>query len=344
MTGTFSCHRFSCHLKTNHDDILSFLCAFAALRLCVGTLNPSWLLVNPPTDVSALDSPNLCLGTCRRAIGDGRIPLSRGTDLCQGNVSPKRERRGAMAVRSLLVMAGIVALVFAGPIACSKNERRNDDRGNGASFAIKPDKKLAVTPFVQRNDGQGNGSSAAIKPDKNLAVAPFAQLNDDQKSRMLAVVQGNNEFAANLYGRLKDKIAGNLFFSPYSISAALAMTYAGAAGETQKQMAEVLHFTVPEQELHEAMARLRSSLLADNTKGYEIRVANRLWGQQGYKFLPEFLQTTRNYYGAELEIVDFVRNTNRLARRSTNGSRGKRRRRSKISWLPACSISKPVWC
>jgi hypothetical protein len=70
---------------------------------------------------------------------------------------------GAMAVRSLLVLGGIVALVFAGPIACSKNERRNDD--------------------------QGNGTSAAIKPDKEFAVVPFAQLNGDQKSRMLTVVQ-----------------------------------------------------------------------------------------------------------------------------------------------------------
>ena len=124
-----------------------------------------------------------------------------------------------------------------------------------------------------------------------------------------AVVKGNNEFATDLYGRLKDKTSGNLFFSPYSISTALAMTYAGAAGETQKQMAEVLHFTVPEPELHEAMARLRSSLLADKKKGYELRVANRLWGQKGYEFLPEFLQTTRKYYGAELGVLDFAKNT-----------------------------------
>ena len=83
---------------------------------------------------------------------------------------------------------------------------------------------------------------------------------------MSTVVNGNNQFATNLYAQLKGKTSENLFFSPHSISAALAMTYAGAAGETQKQMAEVLHFTVPESQLHEAMARLRSSLLADTKK------------------------------------------------------------------------------
>jgi serpin B len=135
---------------------------------------------------------------------------------------------------------------------------------------------------------------------------------------MSAVVDGNNRFATGLYARLKDKTSGNLFFSPYSISTALAMTYAGAAGETQKQMAEVLHITVPESELHQAMARLRENLLADKKKGYQLRVANRLWGQKGYEFLPEFLQTTRKDYGAELGVLDFAQATE-TARREING-------------------------
>jgi serpin B len=133
-----------------------------------------------------------------------------------------------------------------------------------------------------------------------------------------AVVTGNNHSATDLYARLRDKTSGNLFFSPYSVSAALAMTYAGAAGETQKQMAEVLHFTVPEQDLHQAMAHVRESLMADKKKGYQLRVANRLWGQKGYEFLPDFLQTTRKYYGADLGVVDFSQNTE-AARQEING-------------------------
>jgi len=147
-----------------------------------------------------------------------------------------------------------------------------------------------------------------------LAVEPPRghQLKD---ATMSTVVKGNNEFATDLYGRLKGQTSGNLFFSPYSISAALAITYAGAAGETQKQMAGVLHFTVPESELNQAMARLREALRAD--KGYQLRVANRLWGQKGYEFLTEFLQTTKKYYGAELGAVDFAQNTE-AARREIN--------------------------
>ena len=133
-----------------------------------------------------------------------------------------------------------------------------------------------------------------------------------------AVVKGNNQFAVDLYARLKDKTLGNLFLSPYSISTALAMTYAEAAGQTEKQMAEVLHFTVPELQLHEAMASLRTSLLADARKGYQLRVANRLWGQKGYEFLPEFLQITRKFYGAEMGIVDFTQSTEAV-RQEING-------------------------
>ena len=72
---------------------------------------------------------------------------------------------------------------------------------------------------------------------------------------MASVVEGNSQFAVDLYGKLKGQ-AGNLFFSPSSISIALAMTYAGARGETAKQMAEVLHFPGPQDQLPAAFAAL----------------------------------------------------------------------------------------
>ncbi|MCL4192474.1 MAG: hypothetical protein KJZ87_12140, partial [Thermoguttaceae bacterium] len=76
---------------------------------------------------------------------------------------------------------------------------------------------------------------------------------------MRALVDGNNRFAVDLYSRLRSTNSGNLFLSPYSISAALAMTFAGSAGDTREQMAEVLHFTVPEPQLHRLMAQLREN-------------------------------------------------------------------------------------
>lgn len=141
----------------------------------------------------------------------------------------------------------------------------------------------------------GRHASTATEPVKSV--------------EMSAVVKGTNEFASDLYARLKDKTSENLFFSPYSISTALAMTYAGAAGETAKQMAQVLHFPVPESELHQTMTRLRDILRADKQAGFQLRVASRLWGQKGYEFLPEFLQATRKYYGAELGVLDFAQKT-----------------------------------
>ena len=96
-------------------------------------------------------------------------------------------------------------------------------------------------------------------------------------------VTGNNRFASDLYGRLKEKTSGNLFVSPYSISTALAMTYAGSAGETQRQMAEVLHFAGPEPDLHQNMARLRESLLAEQEEGLRTARGEPAVGSEGMR-------------------------------------------------------------
>jgi serine protease inhibitor len=125
-----------------------------------------------------------------------------------------------------------------------------------------------------------------------------------------AVVQGNNAFGLALYAKLRTEGKGNIFLSPYSISTALAMTYAGAKGKTAAEMKGVLHFTVPEEQLHPAFAALTAKLHANTTKqGYQLRIANRLWGQSSFHFLPTFLQVTRDDYGAELARVDFTGNT-----------------------------------
>jgi len=122
-----------------------------------------------------------------------------------------------------------------------------------------------------------------------------------------AVVGGNNAFALDLYGKLRER-EGNLFFSPFSISTALAMTYAGARGETEAQMAKVLHFPPGREKLHPACKTLIDDLNARQEKGgYELSVANALWGQKGYGFGKVFLHVTRTYYGAGLNEVDFVK-------------------------------------
>ncbi len=121
------------------------------------------------------------------------------------------------------------------------------------------------------------------------------------------VAKGNTEFALDLYAKLKDEKKGkNLFFSPYSISSALAMTYAGARGNTAKQMADVLHFDLEQKKLHPAFAALTNNMKISGQKGLELHIANALWGQQGYKFLDEFVALNNKNYGAGLKDVDFV--------------------------------------
>ncbi|HUX03206.1 MAG: serpin family protein [Phycisphaerae bacterium] len=122
----------------------------------------------------------------------------------------------------------------------------------------------------------------------------------------LTVAEGCNRFAFDLYARLKAE-EGNLFLSPYSISTALTMTYGGARGETAEQMAQVLRLPATGEAVHGAYGALQKDLNAAGAGGaFELAVANRLWGQKGYGFLPAFLGLVKVNYGAGLEQVDFA--------------------------------------
>lgn len=118
------------------------------------------------------------------------------------------------------------------------------------------------------------------------------------------LVEGNHAFAFDLQERFAAG-GGNAFFSPFSVSGALAMTYAGAAGETSEQMHDTLHLGLPDDELHP----LFGDLMADLDRGwpapYELRIANRLFGQEGYDWDDTFLDVTRDDYRAPLEELDF---------------------------------------
>ena len=150
-----------------------------------------------------------------------------------------------------------------------------------------------------------------------LTTATIGTVASAEEGRMSSLVEGNSQFAVDLYGKLRNQ-PGNLFFSPSSISTALAMTYAGARGETAEQMARVLHFPSPQDKLPKAFASLHQALRPVAEKpGYRLHVANRLWGQQGYHFLPDFLAVTRDHFHAELAEVDFIGHTE-LARETIN--------------------------
>ncbi len=126
------------------------------------------------------------------------------------------------------------------------------------------------------------------------------------------LVAGNRDFAVRLYQQLSAQ-PGNLFFSPHSISTALAMTYAGARGETERQMAQTLGFTLPQAQLHPAFAALDAALarpLPPDPRGGEpftLHTANALWGSADEPFLPAFLSTLAENYRAGLRKTDFAR-------------------------------------
>ena len=134
-----------------------------------------------------------------------------------------------------------------------------------------------------------------------------------------ALVEGNNEFAFDLYAQLAKK-EGNVFFSPYSISTALGMTYAGARGNTAKEMAKTLHFTLDNDRLHPAFGQLiRKVNGPDKKRNYELTVANSLWGDRtNLTVNPKFLKITQDDYQAGLQLVDFAKDAEG-ARGTING-------------------------
>jgi len=144
-----------------------------------------------------------------------------------------------------------------------------------------------------------------------------AQPPDKLNADAAALVKGNDAFACDLYHKL-DQADGNLFFSPYSISNALAMTYAGARGQTALDMAKTLRFPFDGQRLHPAFFDLIGELNRPGQKRtYQLAIANRLWGQKDYDFLAEFLKLSKDAYGAGLAEVDFKKATEK-ARQTIN--------------------------
>jgi len=158
----------------------------------------------------------------------------------------------------------------------------------------------------------GGATGCTVEDQSTKREAPAADMQQ--------LAADNNAFAFDLYGTLRAS-EGNLFLSPASTSTALAMTYAGAAGETEKQMAKAMHFTLPEGKLHSAFAtlvrKLNGSGADANQRGYQLSMANALWGQQGYTWKDEFLNVTRENYGAGLREVDFAKATEQ-ARQTIN--------------------------
>ncbi|MFH1560470.1 MAG: serpin family protein [Chloroflexota bacterium] len=156
--------------------------------------------------------------------------------------------------------------------------------------------------------GEEELKTVLAQSEKERVASPQVATSD-----ITDLVEGNSVFAFDLYQALREK-EGNLFYSPYSISLALAMTYAGARGETERQMAQTLRFTLPPDSLHPAFNSLDLELAArgegaegKDEEGFRLNIVNAIWGQKGYKFLADFLDVLAENYGAGLRLLDFVK-------------------------------------
>lgn len=148
-----------------------------------------------------------------------------------------------------------------------------------------------------------------VESNKRRETNPSTR-GDDIKN----LVDGNNTFAFDIYNSLRSE-NGNLILSPYSISLALAMTYAGARGETEAQMTQTLHFT-PQDKLHPSFNTLDLALekepinLDKDKEPMQLNIANAVWAEKTFSFLPEFLDTIAINYGAGVNLADFKNEPN----------------------------------
>jgi serpin B len=145
-------------------------------------------------------------------------------------------------------------------------------------------------------------------------IDPNAEPTTDRnvsETTLETLVEGNTRFALDLYEYLREGEEGNLLASPYSVSVALAMTYAGAREETESQIAEAMRFSL-EEEIHPVFAALYHELEArseadEDGEGdpFELAAANAAWGLESYPYREEYLALVETYYGAGFNVVDF---------------------------------------
>ena len=170
-----------------------------------------------------------------------------------------------------------------------------------------------LTPHLGATSAPGATPALEARSARPREIAPQTSGED-----LAALAAGNQNFAFDLYQAVRGE-DGNLFYSPYSLSLALAMTYAGARGTTEAEMAETLHFTLPQAQLHPAFNGLDLALTdaRDDAEAFELSLANAVWGQQGFDFTPEFLDALAVNYGAGLRLADFVDPSQRDQARQT---------------------------
>jgi len=121
------------------------------------------------------------------------------------------------------------------------------------------------------------------------------------------VVKANNQFSIDLYSEISRESNENIFFSPWSISTAIAMAYEGAHGDTAKEIQNVFHFPENDNTRRSSFAKVLNTINKAGGK-YKLHTANAIWLQEDYLFLEDYKNTISRYYLGEIKNLDFVVN------------------------------------
>ncbi len=191
---------------------------------------------------------------------------------------------------------------------------------------------IAALLVLPACNGDGNGT--ATHSDDEPESAGYSLFISSPESRELdpdntgdelnSFVADNNSFAFDLYHSISNE-SENIFFSPYSISIAMAMTWAGAKNQTETQIADTMRFSFYQEKLHSLFNELGLDLNnrnqgdpANDDKYLKLNISNEVWGQKDFSFLDTYLDTLMINYGAGIRLVDFMNNPEQ-ARLAING-------------------------
>jgi serpin B len=235
---------------------------------------------------------------------------------------------------------GVVGLV-ASVVSCSGSSAVSDGAAAGVGGTVSSDNLGGTSPTATGGDNSGGTSPTATGGDNsggspaagaggrpagdvlrsNTPYDPNPVVSDADYQTFIA---GTNQFGLDLFRALAPN-EGNLFFSPLSTAFALAMTYAGARGNTAVQMSSVSHDTLPDATYHAAYNRLSRELATrnvaphqtswDGEKSVQLTLINAAWAQKDYAFVPAYLDGLSQNYDAGLRLVDFIADP--LAARAT---------------------------
>ena len=207
-----------------------------------------------------------------------------------------------MHIRKSTFLVGLLSAAIVMALPACRRDAQSSDKDIGQSEAAAPAGPVGEVPEEKKSSGDKKsvaGIGEIVVLDDPSPDRPKASDKD-----VSAVVAGNTHFALDLFRHLS-LTDGNFFVSPFSISAAMAMVYAGAEGETARQIESTMTFYRKGNQLSRSFGNL---FLGGGPRGVQLVVANRLWGQQGHEFKQSFVETIEKYFGARLSLLDLAGN------------------------------------